>query len=151
MLRFSPLADLRFLQGFLASLNAEAEGSSLEPYEDHLYRFAGARSVVLGKVADEIEAQLGPWRRRANEPATSHLDQGHLPRPHPSAGGVQDRPFPVAGIVSGPFGIFRGDTNGPDRGLTQPRFSLVLLACASGSGVLPASTSMVQCSPYPLA
>jgi hypothetical protein len=38
-------------------------------------------------------------------------------------------PFPVAGIVSGPFGIFRGDTNGPDRGLTQPRFSLVLLAC----------------------
>ena len=38
-------------------------------------------------------------------------------------------PFPVAGIVSGPFGIFRGDTNGPDRGFTQPRFSLVLLAC----------------------
>jgi hypothetical protein len=44
-------------------------------------------------------------------------------------GGVHDRPFPVAGIVSGPFGIFRGDTNGPDRGFTQPRFSLVLLAC----------------------
>jgi hypothetical protein len=38
-------------------------------------------------------------------------------------------PFPVAGIVAGPFGIFRGDTNGLDRGLTQPRFSLVLLAC----------------------
>ena len=35
----------------------------------------------------------------------------------------------VAGIVSGPLGIFRGNTNGPDRGLTQPRFSLVLLAC----------------------
>ena len=35
----------------------------------------------------------------------------------------------LAGIVSGPFGIFREDTNGPDRGFTQPRFSLVLLAC----------------------
>jgi len=32
-------------------------------------------------------------------------------------------PFPVAGIVSGPFGIFRGETKGPDRGLTQPRWS----------------------------
>ena len=56
------LADLRFLQGFLGSLTAEAEGSSLEPYEEHLYRHAGARSAVLAKVADEIEAQLGPWR-----------------------------------------------------------------------------------------
>jgi hypothetical protein len=36
---------------------------------------------------------------------------------------------PVVGIVSGPFGIFRGDTNGPDRGVSQPHFSLVLLAC----------------------
>src|SRR6185436_11633882 len=26
--------------------------------------------------------------------AASHLDQGHLPRPHPPAGGVQDRPLP---------------------------------------------------------
>jgi len=36
--------------------------TSLEPYEEHLYRFAGARSAVLAKVADEIEAQLDPWR-----------------------------------------------------------------------------------------
>jgi hypothetical protein len=36
-------------------------------------------------------------------------------------------PFP--GIVSDLFGIFRGDTKGPDRGVSQPRFSLVLLAC----------------------
>jgi hypothetical protein len=56
------LADLRFLQGFLDSLTQEAEGASLEPYEEHLYRFAGARSAVLGTVADEIEEQLGPWR-----------------------------------------------------------------------------------------
>ena len=39
----------------------------LEPYEEHLYRFAGARSAVLGKVADEIEAQLGPWRGEVAE------------------------------------------------------------------------------------
>ncbi len=56
------LADLRFLQGFLDSLTAEAEGSSLEPYEEHLFRFAGKRSAALGQVADEIEAQLGAWR-----------------------------------------------------------------------------------------
>jgi len=56
------LADLRFLQGFLSSLTEKAEGSSLEPYKEHLYRFAGARSAVLGKVADEIEERLGPWR-----------------------------------------------------------------------------------------
>ncbi|HKH43830.1 MAG TPA: hypothetical protein VKM72_04115 [Thermoanaerobaculia bacterium] len=35
---------------------------SLEPFEDRLNRFAGARSAVLAKVADEIEVQFGPWR-----------------------------------------------------------------------------------------
>ena len=59
------LAELRYLQGFLASLTLEAEGASLEPYEEHLYRFAGARAAVLGTVADEIEAQLGAWRGEA--------------------------------------------------------------------------------------
>jgi hypothetical protein len=56
------LADLRFLRGFLDSLTAEAEGSSLEAYEEHLFRFSGARAAVLGTIADEIEAQLGAWR-----------------------------------------------------------------------------------------
>ena len=56
------LAELRYLQGFLASLTQEAEGASLEPYEEHLYRFAGARAEVLAQAADEIEAQLGAWR-----------------------------------------------------------------------------------------
>jgi hypothetical protein len=56
------VADLRHMQGFLDSLTQEAEGASLEPYEEHLYRYAGARSAVLGTIADEIEAQLGPWR-----------------------------------------------------------------------------------------
>lgn len=39
----------------------------LEPFEDNLYRFAGARSAVLGKVADEIEAQLGAWPGEKSE------------------------------------------------------------------------------------
>lgn len=56
------VADLRHMQGFLDSLTQEAEGASLEPYEEHLYRFAGARAAVLAQAADEIEAQLGPWR-----------------------------------------------------------------------------------------
>ena len=45
-------------------------------------------------------------------------------------GDSQIVPLPVAGIVSGPFGIFRGDTKGPDPGNERPtHFSLVLLAC----------------------
>jgi hypothetical protein len=47
------VADLRFLQGVLASLTAKAEDSNLEPYEEHLYCFTGARSAVLGKVAEQ--------------------------------------------------------------------------------------------------
>lgn len=61
------LADLRFLQGVLDSLTKEAEGASLPPYEEHLYRFAGQRSAVLGQMADEIEAQLGAWRGEIGE------------------------------------------------------------------------------------
>lgn len=38
-------------------------------------------------------------------------------------------PFPVAGIVSGAFGVFRGDPGGPDRRESSARFSLVLLSC----------------------
>lgn len=36
--------------------------------------------------------------------------------------------FPVSGITAGSFGVFRGDTRGPDRGDRSPRFSLVLVA-----------------------
>lgn len=56
------VADLRFLQGFLDGLAEEAEGTSMEPFEEHLFRFAGKRAAVLGQAADDIEAQLGAWR-----------------------------------------------------------------------------------------
>ena len=55
------LADLRFLQGFLATLGDEAETSNT-PHEEHLCRFAGKRAEVIGSTADEIESQLGAWR-----------------------------------------------------------------------------------------
>ncbi len=45
------------------------------------------------------------------------------------AGAPEPLRFPVAGIVSGAFAIFRGDTKGPDRGVTSPRYSLILSAC----------------------
>lgn len=45
-------------------------------------------------------------------------------------GEFKPQPFPVAGILSGAFGIFKGDKKGPDRGEGQPRYSLVL----TGSG-----------------
>jgi len=61
------VADLRFLQGFLDGLAEEAEGTSMEPFEEHLFRFAGKRAAVLGKAADEIEAQLGAWRGEKSE------------------------------------------------------------------------------------
>jgi hypothetical protein len=39
-------------------------------------------------------------------------------------------PYPVSGIVSGPFGIFRGDSHGPDRSREKSaQYSLVLPAC----------------------
>jgi hypothetical protein len=37
------------------------------------------------------------------------------------------KPFPVAGIVSGAFGVFRGNKKGPDRGDVSPQYSLVLV------------------------
>lgn len=65
--------------------------------------------------------------RAGNEPP-SHLDTVHLPYPCPSAGRVAAPPVPVADIVSGAFGVFRGSQKGPDRGEGSPRFSLVLVA-----------------------
>ncbi len=40
-------------------------------------------------------------------------------------GEFKPQPFPVAGIVSGAFGIFRGDKKGPDQ--EGQRYSLVLV------------------------
>jgi hypothetical protein len=60
------LADLRFLQGFLASLGDDADASHT-PHEEHLCRFAGKRAEVIARTADEIESQLGAWRGETEE------------------------------------------------------------------------------------
>lgn len=61
------VADLRFMQGFLAFMGADAEATAHTPHEEHVLKLMGTRSVVLQQLADEIEAQLGTWRGEAAE------------------------------------------------------------------------------------
>ncbi len=56
------VADLRFLQGFLAFMGQDAEATAHTPHEEHICRLMGKRSVILEELANEIEAQLGAWR-----------------------------------------------------------------------------------------
>jgi hypothetical protein len=51
-------ADLRHLQGFLASVGQEREASSLNPEDAYLSTIAGKLSRQLGKVAEWIENEL---------------------------------------------------------------------------------------------
>ena len=55
------LADLRYLQGFLASVGREHLVSSLNAADDTLSRFAAERSEEVGRIADRIEEELGQW------------------------------------------------------------------------------------------
>lgn len=52
------LADLRHLEGFLASLGREHEVSSLSEEEDVLSLVAARHAVELGRIAREIEQAL---------------------------------------------------------------------------------------------
>lgn len=52
------LADLRHLEGFLASVGMEHELSSLAPADEALSLFAGRQALGLSRIADEIEAAL---------------------------------------------------------------------------------------------
>jgi hypothetical protein len=51
-------ADLRHLEGYLASLGREAEESSLEPDDDALAHFAGRLAGQVGSPAAAIERTL---------------------------------------------------------------------------------------------
>jgi hypothetical protein len=78
------VADLRFFQGFLASLTEEAEGSNLEPFEDHLYRFSPASSRVL-RYLPEGHQRSGPWAESASllaDPPHRRSVPEHLCPPH---------------------------------------------------------------------
>jgi hypothetical protein len=52
------MADLRHLEGFLASVGREAEESTLEPDDDALAHFAGRLAGQVGALAASIEGRL---------------------------------------------------------------------------------------------
>lgn len=53
------VADLRFLQGFLAFVGEEREHAGLEEGEEELCRTVARNARSLGKIADTIEAGIG--------------------------------------------------------------------------------------------
>ena len=53
------VADLRFLQGFLAFLGEESRNTDLAAAEADLCRTVAQKARSLGKIADVVEAQLG--------------------------------------------------------------------------------------------
>lgn len=53
------LADLRFLQGFLASVAQAEELSSLSMQQNLLCRLAGKLSTEMEQIADQLEEGLG--------------------------------------------------------------------------------------------
>ena len=59
------IADLRFLQGHLQGL---AEETSPSPEDEPLCRAAGARSILLKRIADELEQHLGALPAAAEPP-----------------------------------------------------------------------------------
>jgi hypothetical protein len=56
------LADLRHLQGFLASLSGERKGSVLTPEEEGLSRLCGRLAARVRRIADALERELGTGR-----------------------------------------------------------------------------------------
>lgn len=52
------LADLRHLEGFLATVGREHVLSSLNPYDEVLSRFAESQAIEVGRMADRIEEEL---------------------------------------------------------------------------------------------
>ncbi|HYO15653.1 MAG TPA: hypothetical protein VE685_20845 [Thermoanaerobaculia bacterium] len=55
------VADVRFLQGFLAMMERD-EAAMSTPHEEHLCRVAGDASQDLAAIADRVEKELGTWR-----------------------------------------------------------------------------------------
>jgi len=53
------VADLRFLQGFLAFVGEERQGADLPAGEEELCRSVARKARSLGKIADVIEGEMG--------------------------------------------------------------------------------------------
>jgi hypothetical protein len=52
------MADLRYLEGFLAAVGRQAQESTLEPDDDALAHFAGRLASQVGSLAGAIERTL---------------------------------------------------------------------------------------------
>lgn len=55
------IADLRHVQGFLAEWTGP-DASFESTYEEHLAKVGGGIGLEVGKLADRLEGELGPWR-----------------------------------------------------------------------------------------
>jgi hypothetical protein len=55
------VADLRHLEGFLASVGREHEVSSLSLTDEALSRFAAGEALEVGAIAERIEEELLRW------------------------------------------------------------------------------------------
>ena len=62
----SAVGDMRVVQGFLMSMEADAEGD--DSHEGHLGRFGARVGREIGELAAQIEGELGSWRGEAVEP-----------------------------------------------------------------------------------
>jgi hypothetical protein len=61
------LADLRHLEGFLASVGREHVVSSLGFDETALSQFAARQAIEVGTIANRIEEELGQWEKQGEE------------------------------------------------------------------------------------
>ena len=59
------IADLRFIQGHLASLGDEEVTSPATPVEEHHARVSARLAVDVQAIADALESELGSWRGEA--------------------------------------------------------------------------------------
>ncbi len=59
------VADLRFVQGHLASLGNPEMTSPNTPQEESHTSVSARLAVAVGDIADTLESELGPWRGEA--------------------------------------------------------------------------------------
>jgi hypothetical protein len=58
-------ADLRFLEGYLATLGQTSTGSSVSPENIHLSQFATRQATEVARIAHRIEEELEQWQEKA--------------------------------------------------------------------------------------
>ena len=117
------VADLRFLQGFLAFVGEERGNTDLPAAEEDLCRTVARKARILGRVADGIEVGLGEIRPAVSGPPhgareryaprnVSDLSHGASGPPAPGAGLLPHRAGRLPGGVGGSFRQSGGSLRG---------------------------------------